>query len=121
MSFKQLPGYYAILPPKIRYNRKLSANAKLLWAELSAIQSHNNEVYASNEYLGYLMDLKIRQVQYLLKELKDSKLITIKQKRTSRIIIINNAEFGIREKSKELSENWLQDFYNKAIELLDKQ
>lgn len=121
MSFKQLPGYYAILPPKIRYNRNLSANAKLLWAELSAIQSHNNEVFASNEYLGHLLSLSDRQIRNLLKELKDSKLIKIQQKRTSRIIIINNAEFGLRTKEKELSENWLQDFYNKALELLDKQ
>ena len=121
MSFKRLPGYYAILPPKIRYNRKLSANAKLLWAELSAIQSHNNEVYASNEYLGYLMDLKIRQVQYLLKELKDSKLITIKQKRLSRIIIINIAEFGLRDGKDKLTDNWLEDFYKQAKEYLENQ
>ena len=113
MSFKRLPGYYAILPPKIRYNRKLSANAKLLWAELSAIQSHNNEVYA--------MDLKIRQVQYLLKELKESKLITIKQKRTSRIIIINNAEFGLRDGKDKLTDNWLEDFYKQAKEYLENQ
>lgn len=120
MSFKQLPGYYAILPPKIRYNRKLSANAKLLWAELSAIQSHNNEVFASNEYLGHLLGLSDRQIRNLLKELKDEKLIGIQQKRTSRIITINNADFGIRAKRDNVA-NWLDDFLKRANEILENQ
>ena len=110
---KQLPGYYAILPPKIRYNRNLSANAKLLWAELSALQSHNCEVFASNEYLGRLMNLKERQILYLLKELKENNLIVIKHKRTSRIITVNNREHGIRTKT---DNNDMADYFDLLLE-----
>lgn len=113
MSFKQLPGYYAILPPKIRYNRNLSANAKILWAELSALQTHNCEVFASNEYLGKLLNLKERQIQYLLKELKDNKLILIKHKRTSRIITVNNKEHGLKDKSDKLD---MAEFLDELLE-----
>ena len=114
---KQLPGYYAILPPKIRYNRNLSANAKLLWAELSALQSHNNEVYATNDYLANLLGLKTeRQIQYLLKELKEEKLITIEHSRTSRTITVKNGEFGISDKprvnktQKSKDPDWLEEY-----------
>lgn len=111
MNNKQLPGYYGILPPSIRYNHKLSANAKLLWCELSALQSHCNRIFASNEYLGQLLGLKERQIQNLLKELKDNKLITINLKQNSRIITINNNSYGIKDKSKgNLGSNWLEDF-----------
>lgn len=117
MSFKQLPGYYAILPPKIRYNRNLSANAKLLWAELSALQSHNNEVFATNDYLANLLGLKTeRQIQYLLKELKEEKLITIEHSRTSRTITVKNGEFGITDKprvnkkKKSKDPEWLEEY-----------
>lgn len=117
MSLKQLPGYYAILPPKIRYNRNLSANAKLLWAELSALQSHNNEVFATNDYLASLLGLKTeRQIQYLLKELKEEKLITIEHSRTSRTITVKNGEFGISDKprvnkkKKSKDPEWLEEY-----------
>ena len=111
MKDKQLPGYYGILPPGIRYNHKLSANAKLLWCELSALQSHCNRVFASNEYLGFLLGLKERQIQNLLKELKDNKLISINTKQNTRIIVINNNSYGIKDKSKlNSSGNWFEDF-----------
>lgn len=111
MNEKQLPGYYGILPPSIRYDRTLSANAKLLWCELSALQSHCNRVFASNEYLGFLLNLKERQIRNLLKELKDKDLITIIKQVNSRIIVINNNSYGIKDKGRlKNNTNWLDDF-----------
>lgn len=121
MNDKNLPGYYGILPPGIRYDRNLSANAKLLWCELSALQSHCNRVFASNEYLGQLLNLKERQIQYLLKELKDRKLITITQKNNSRIIVINNNVYGITNKGKaNIGKSWLEDFVTKLKDTNDE-
>lgn len=112
---KQMPGYYGILPPGVRYNRNLSANAKLLWCELSALQTHCNEVFASNEYLGELLDLKERQIQNLLKELKDNKLIRVILKNNTRIIIVNNNDYNIPRKNKNITDsNWLNDIIDKV-------
>ena len=111
MNNKQLPGYYGILPPSIRYNHRLSPNAKLLWCELSALQSHCSQVFASNEYLAFLIGVSERQIRNLLKELKTNKLININTKQNTRIIVINNNAYGIKDKGKNnLGSNWLEDF-----------
>lgn len=113
---KQLPSYYGILPPSVRYNRRLSANAKLLWCELSALQSHVQRVYASNNYLSELVGVNERQIRNLLSELKKEKLITIERKGTNRVITLNNIVLALKpskskKRNKDINEpEWLNDY-----------
>lgn len=47
-------SYYAILPANVRYDSKLTPNAKLLYAEITALTSDKGYCWASNDYFASL-------------------------------------------------------------------
>ena len=51
---KEQPNYYAILSAEVRYDNRLKANVKLLFAEITALCNMNAECYASNKYFADL-------------------------------------------------------------------
>lgn len=71
------PNYYAIIPAKVRYDKDLSANAKLLYGEITALCNEKGFCWASNSYFSSLYGVNDRSIQRLLKELKDKKYISI--------------------------------------------
>ena len=48
------PGFTALLPPRVRYDKELRSTAKLLYAEISAMADVTGFCWASNRYLGEL-------------------------------------------------------------------
>lgn len=70
-------GYYAVIPIKILKDKKISANAKLLYAFLTGLVKERGYCWASNEHLAKELDVSERQVQYLLNELKKEKYTKI--------------------------------------------
>ena len=48
------PSYYAILTSEVRYNKNLTPNAKLLYAEITALCNMNGKCFASNSYFSNL-------------------------------------------------------------------
>ncbi len=60
------PGYWAVIPAKVRYDKELRPNAKLLYAEISALADSRGYCWASNEYLGQLFDIAARTVRELV-------------------------------------------------------
>ena len=48
------PNYYAILTSEVRYNQNLTPNAKLLYAEITALINMNGVCFASNSYFAKL-------------------------------------------------------------------
>lgn len=90
------PNYYAILPANVRYDKRLSANAKLLYCELSALANVKGYCYASNKYFSILFSVDIRSVKNWLNNLKDYGYITInfddnKDLRTRKIFIVKES------------------------------
>lgn len=82
-------NYYLILTADV-LSAKINANAKLLYAVISGLTNNKGYCYASNDYLAHQMQLQERQIQYLLKELKDNKLITINiYENNKRMILLN--------------------------------
>lgn len=71
------PNYYAILPANVRYDKRLSANAKLLYCEISALANVKGFCYASNNYFSELFSVDVRSVQKWLSNLKDNGYIKI--------------------------------------------
>ena len=63
------PAFWAVLPAAVRYDEELPPNAKLLYAEISALTDRRGYCYASNEYFMRLYNLSERTIRRLISEL----------------------------------------------------
>jgi len=68
----QKPNYYAVIPAEIRYSKKLTPNAKLLYAEITALCNMNGKCIASTEYFCRLYEVSRVSIQKWLKILEDN-------------------------------------------------
>lgn len=71
------PGYWAVIPAKVRYDKELRPNAKLLYAEISALADSRGYCWASNEYLGQLFGLATRTIQELVAGLTEKGYVEV--------------------------------------------
>ena len=69
------PNYYAVIPAEVRYNKKLTPNAKLLYAEITALCNMNGKCIASTDYFCRLYEVSRVSIQKWLKILEDNKYI----------------------------------------------
>ena len=74
---KENPNYYAIIPSEVRY-ADITPNAKLLYAEISALTNMNGKCNASTNYFAKLYKVSKTSIQNWLKCLEDNKFITRK-------------------------------------------
>lgn len=51
------PNYYAIIPAGVRYDDRLIPNAKLLYAEITALCNLNGQCFATNDYFSNLFNV----------------------------------------------------------------
>jgi hypothetical protein len=70
------PNYYAVIPAEVRYNKKLTPNAKLLYAEITALCNMNGKCHASTQYFCRLYEVSRASVQNWLKSLEDNNYIS---------------------------------------------
>ena len=73
---KEKPNYYAVITADVRYNNKLTANAKLLYAEITALCNMNGKCTASTQYFANLYGVTKTSIQNWLKILEDNNHIT---------------------------------------------
>jgi DNA-binding transcriptional ArsR family regulator len=66
------PNYYAVIPAEVRYNKKLTPNAKLLYAEITALCNMNGKCTASTKYFCNLYEVSRGSIQNWLKMLDDN-------------------------------------------------
>lgn len=64
------PSFYAVIPSFVRYDDKLSANAKLLYGEISALAGAEGFCYASNSYFMRVYQFSETTVKRLIGELE---------------------------------------------------
>ena len=69
------PNYYAIIPADVRYS-KITANAKLLYGEITALANKEGFCWASNNYFAELYGVTNRSVSNWVKELTDQGFVT---------------------------------------------
>ena len=71
------PSYWAVLPAAVRYDPKIPASAKLLYAEISALTDGRGFCWASNAYFERLYDLSERTIIRLIRALEAAGYIRI--------------------------------------------
>ena len=69
-------AYYIKIKDDI-LKRDISDGAKILYGELNRLSTKEDYSFASNKYLGELVNKRERTIQNLLKELKENNLVKI--------------------------------------------
>lgn len=77
MAERKFPGYQAVLPPRVRYDRKLSQTAKLLFCEIMAMTDVKGYCWATNRYLAGLMGITKDRAGRLVSELAEHGYVTV--------------------------------------------
>ena len=97
------PNYYAILTADVRYDKRLKANEKLLYAEITALSNAKGYCYATNGYFAKLYEVSKTSISKWISNLQKVGYIkvTIKYKENSKEIekrYINISTHPIEEK-----------------------
>ena len=74
-DFNVNKSYYAVLPATVRYDKGLSPNAKLLFAEVTALCNDEGYCWASNQYFATLYGVEKRTIQRWIDSLIEKKYI----------------------------------------------
>lgn len=84
-------NYYAILPANVRYDKDITPNAKLLYAEITALCNEKGYCWATNDYFADLYNISDRTIRRLISQLSDKKYIVVElTDNTKRKIYINS-------------------------------
>lgn len=71
MVNKENPSYYSIIPATLRYDKRLSADQKLLFSELTVLTNAKGYAYPSNSYLSNLYNVSERTIINWLNKLEE--------------------------------------------------
>lgn len=71
------PGYYSIIPAEVRYDSELTANAKLLYGEITALANSSGVCWASNAYFSKLYQVSKGTISRWIHSLEDAGYITV--------------------------------------------
>ena len=64
------PSYYSILPAPVRYDNRLTPNAKILYAEITSLTNKLGFCYANNKYFQTLYEVSKQTINNWLKQLE---------------------------------------------------
>ena len=74
------PTYYTIIPAEVRYNKKISANEKVLYSEIFTLAQKGGTCFASNGFFADLYGVHKSTISKWISTLKEHKLIKISYK-----------------------------------------
>jgi len=103
---KEKPLYYSIIPADIRYCNKLTANAKILYSEITALSNKEGYCWATNHYFAKLYKKNKMTISMWIQSLEDNGFIKceIKNNNMRRIYII-----GYKKIYREVQKNMRGD------------
>ncbi|MDM1345720.1 helix-turn-helix domain-containing protein [Myroides marinus] len=99
------PGYYAIIPASVRYDKELQPNAKLLYGEITALAQREGFCWAGNDYFAELYDVSTETISRWISALKKAGYIEVelyKKEGNKRKIAIDKKVKTYCEKSQDL-------------------
>lgn len=79
---QERPGYWAVLPASVRYDETLPPNAKLIYAEISALAQIDGYCWASNQYLAELFGIDKKTASRLVTKLAERGYIRVDVERS---------------------------------------
>lgn len=106
-------NYYSILSASVRYDKRLTPNAKLLYAEITALTNQLGFCYANNRYFVKLYKVSTQSINSWLKQLEKYGYIKRHIYRDGGTKEILNRYITIVDKP--IQENFnrpIQDFFN---------
>ena len=125
---EEIPNYYAIIPANIRYDADLTANAKLLYGEITALCNEKGYCWATNEYFANLYGVSKTSISKWISSLIQKEYIfseTIYKEGTKEILnrylrivkdpIEEKLNRGIEEKLKDNNTSINNTINNKEI------
>ncbi len=68
-------NYYAVIPAEVRYNQNLTANAKLLYGEITALCNEKGYCWATNKYFANLYNVSKSSISNWLRDLTEEGFI----------------------------------------------
>jgi len=71
-------SYYAIIPANVRYDKSLSANAKLLYGEITALCNEKGYCWSTNKYFSDLFGVSQKSISKWISLLVSKKYLFIK-------------------------------------------
>ncbi len=87
-STKERPNYYAVIPANVRYDKELTPNAKLLYAEITALTNEKGYCWANNNYFSKLYKVSKVSISKWINQLDKKGYIQLKlvyKKKTKQI------------------------------------
>ena len=76
-SGKEQKAYYAVIPANVRYDKRLKANEKLLYGEITALTNERGYCWAGNKYFSELYGVTPQAVSKWISGLKECGYISI--------------------------------------------
>ncbi len=118
---EERPSYYSILPSTVRYDKKLKANEKILYSEITVLCNKNGYCYASNEYFSNLYNVHKNTISLWINNLKSrgyigTKIIYKSDNKTVDKRIIFLSEIIL----KEIAENYCEKHKEGINEIIDR-
>lgn len=111
-------SYYAIIPAFVRYDQTLTANAKLLYGEITALCNEKGFCFARNKYFADLYNVKTRSITDWIGQLKTRKYIKLKmtykensKEIESREIYIINFREVVKKNAPPIEDNHQDNIY----------
>jgi len=97
-------GYYAIIPATIRYDKNITPNAKLLYAEITALCNEKGYCWASNAYFAELYGVSKTSVSNWISSLQKNGYISV--------------DMIYKENSKEIQNRYIRILNDPMKEIL---
>tara|TARA_R110002049_G_C9162040_1_gene561072 strand:- start:3400 stop:3831 length:432 start_codon:yes stop_codon:yes gene_type:complete len=108
------PSYYAILSAPVRYDNRLTPNAKILYAEITSLTNQLGFCYANNRYFEKLYEVSTQSINSWLKQLEENGYI-------ERHIYRDKGTKEILNRYITIAEKPIQENFNRPIQEIFKE